>query len=582
MKSSSAGHWLQTLLTSKATMAAMALLLIASPEALGQEETEPTAVEIQPTAQNTQGTAPQVQIITPTADATVTSRSTTIILRYTLGSEVELRVNDRVVDNLLIGRTEEDETEGITIQNWYGVVLNPGENTITATASLNGVVSLKSSVTVTVPDQPTQLTLETVESGIPADGRSHATIRGKLLDENGNVSDWNTTVTLQLPENTGKFLGSDLKPEQPGFQVEAVGGEFSAILQSGLEAKNVTIKASEGTLNLQAFTQMQFTTALRGHTLLSGFTDFRLGGRGTDFSSSFRDFLPLDEDNDTRFDVTSAVFATGSIGEWKFTGAYNSDRPLNQDSDGNTRLGGVRQNSELTYPTRGDSSSVTNIAPSTDQVFFRLERTSPVEGADPDFVTWGDYSTEEFATGSQQFSSTSRSLHGSKANYNFGNLQVTGFYGTNVEGFQRDTIVPDGTSGFYFLSRRLLVRGSEEVYIEVEELNRPGTVLERTRLDRNIDYEIDYDRGTVLFTEPQLRTSTNEIGEVLVRRILVTYQFDDDNGGDTDIFGGRVRYHFGRGANRETSLGFSYVREDLGDQDFELIGRGYSNSTRKQ
>ena len=61
-----------------------------------------------------------------------------------------------------------------------------------------------------------------------------------------------------------------------------------------------------------------------------------------------------------------------------------------------------------------------------------------------------------------------------------GRLQTTGFYGDNVQGFQRDAIAPDGTSGYYFLSHRPLVYGSESVFFELEDLNRPGTVLERT------------------------------------------------------------------------------------------------------
>jgi hypothetical protein len=65
-----------------------------------------------------------------------------------------------------------------------------------------------------------------------------------------------------------------------------------------------------------------------------------------------------------------------------------------------------------------------------------------------------------------------------------GNLQITGFYGNNIQGFQRDTLAPDGTSGYYFLSRRLLVEGSENVFVEVEELNRPGTIIERKQLNR--------------------------------------------------------------------------------------------------
>ena len=383
------------------------------------------------------------------------------------------------------------------------------------------------------------------------------------------MSQWNSTVTLY--SSNGEFLGTDLNLDQPGFQVEAINGEFTALLQSSREAQTVTINAKS--LEFKAFTQMQFETVLRGHTLLTGFVDLRLGGRGTDYYGSFRDFLPIDEDNNTEFDVTSAFFATGNIGKWQFTGAYNSHRPLNENRNNHSGLGGGSQGRSLDYTTYGDSSTSTNLTPSMDQVYLRLERSSLVAGAEPDYAMWGDFSTQEFATSSQQFSSISRQLHGAKANYNLGNLQITGFYGTNVEGFQRDTIVPDGTPGYYFFSRRLLVPGSEEVYLELEELNRPGTVLERKQLSRSTEYEIDYDRGTILFKEPILRTEWDpETEELLVRRIVVTYQFEEENGTETNIVGGRFRYHFARGTEGASWLGASYVREEKGTQDFELRG----------
>ena len=229
------------------------------------------------------------------------------------------------------------------------------------------------------------------------------------------------------------------------------------------------------------------------------------------------------------------------------------------------------QFNEQNYPAYGDSSTVNQTTPSTDSVYLRLERSSRTPGADPDYAMWGDYNTEEFSRSSQQFTSLTRQLHGFKANYNIGNLQATAFYGNNVEGFQRDIIPPDGTSGFYFLSRRLTVPGSESVFIELEELNRPGTVLQRQQLNRGPDYEIDYDRGTVLFREPVLRTDVNEFGEVLVRRIVVTYQYEGE-GNDTDIYAGRLQYNFSQGAEKDSWLATTYLQENQGDRDFELYG----------
>lgn len=505
---------------------------------------------------------PSIQLLSPASNAVLDVPATTIVLRFPVGTQIELRVNGALVDSALIGRTETSEQS--IIQTWYGVSLHEGVNVITS--SVVGLPAPAASIKVEVRGAPEKLTLRTVESKIPADGRSTATLQGELLDRQGNRSNRDAIVTLS--STSGKFVGNDAAPEQPGFQVKAQQGQFSAQLQSELAAGTVRVRASAS--ELEAFTQLNFETSLRP-AIATGVIDLRLGKRGTDLHRSFRDFLPIDRDYNYQLDTRAAVFATGRVGEWLFTGAYNSDRALNQTCDGTVRLFREQQFCDQTYPVYGDSSESVVTTPSTDSVFLRLERTSPVRNAGTDYAMWGDFRTEEFATRSQEFTSTTRQLHGFKANYNFGNLQITGLYANNVQGFQRDTIAPDGTSGFYFLSRRLLLEGSEDVFVELEELNRPGTVIERKKLNRGADYEIDYDRGSLLFRQPILRTDIGKEGEPLVRRLVVTYQYDTPSS-NTSLYAGRAQYHLSREQNRESWIGATYLKEDQGNRDFNLYG----------
>jgi hypothetical protein len=509
-------------------------------------------------------TNPTVNILTPTADMVADVPATTVILQFPVGSQIELRVNNMLVDATLIGRTETDDSNNLITQTWYGVPLKEGTNTISA--HIVDVTTPPATVQVTVRGAPQQLTLATVEARIPADGRSLATIKGRLIDENGNRSNRDAVVTL-IP-TAGEFVGIDIHPDQPGFQVEAKGGQFTAQLRSPLQAQTVRIRAISN--NLEAFTQLPVETALRP-SLVTGVVDVRLGARGTNFYSRFRDFLPPDSNNSSQLDVRSAVFATGKVGDWLFTGAYDSQRNLNEDCNCESRLFRNYQFSEQNYPVYGDSSTIDVLTPSTDSLYLRFERSSNIPGSTPDYAMWGDYNTEEFARQSQQYTAITRQIHGFKTNYNLGNLQFTGFYGNNVQGFQRDAIAPDGTSGFYFLSRRLLIPGSENVFLELEELNRPGTVLERQQLNRGPDYEIDYDRGTILFREPILRTDISNTGEVLVRRIVASYQYDSQES-NNNIYAGRLQYNLSRVLNQESWLAATYIRENQGVRGFELYG----------
>ncbi len=506
--------------------------------------------------------ASEVEFLSPEAGTFLDIPATSVALRFPVGANIALLANGKVVDASLVGRTETDPTTQLRTQTWYGVSLISGPNTLEVISTDTGEI-LKS-LLVSVRGQPDRLVLLS-PSSIPSDGRSTTTIRGQLVDKIGNVSRWDSLVTLQSSD--GQFIGADQDPDQPGFQVAIQRGEFSAELQSSLESHLVQLKASAN--GLDAFSQIQFDTPQRP-SLVSGVVDLRLGAKGTDFYSSYRDFLPIDGNNRAELDVDAAVFATGNIGEWLYTGAYNSDRALNENCRGESALFKA-SDSDCTnvYPTYGDDSYTDVVAPSLDSVYLRFERNSP-SFAGIDYAMWGDFNTEEFSSDSQLFTATNRQLHGFKANYNFGNLAVTGLYANNVEGFQRDTIAPDGTSGLYFTSQRNLVPGSENVYLEVEELERPGTVLDRRPLARGADYDIDYDRGTLLFNDPVMRTAVDDAGQLLVRRIVTTYQYED--GGNTDIMAGRLQYSLNRTQGQESWLGATYFNEDQDNRDFTLYG----------
>ncbi|NJM18789.1 MAG: hypothetical protein HC907_08775 [Richelia sp. SM1_7_0] len=444
---------------------------------------------------------------------------------------------------------------------------------------------------------------------VQADGRSTIQIRGQIVNKEGQVIPRDVLVTLT--SSAGKFIGSDQDKDAPGFQARAINGEFIATLQSGLKPQSVRIRAAvhkikkptstlrqreraiDGEILLEsgrdttlfnnelidqpieAYTQVEFTTYLRP-SLVTGIVNLRIGARGTNFWGSRREFLNPEASSGTEVDLSSQVFATGKVGEWLFTGAFNSERPINQDCEGRNSLFGGIQFCEQQYPVYGDSSTVTPTTPSIDSFYARFERSSKVPGADPDYAMWGDYNTEEFSRPSQLYGGISRQLHGFKGNYSFGPLQITGLYANNVEGFQRDTFVPIGISGNYFLSRRLLVPGSENVYLEAEEINRPGTIVKRQQLYRGRDYEIDYDRGTIRLFSPILATELNPFGATLQRQIVVTYQ--PEFGEDGNIYGARAQFNISQDFDNKSFIAGSYLREDQGSRDFELYGADFQFS----
>lgn len=566
-----------------------------------------------------------VQILAPTDATELGDRTTNLVVRYGTGTTVSVRINGKPIDPATATQSQTND-DGTITQVWYSLPLGVGENTLTVQPTGGTAVSTK----VRVKELAAKLIF--IPNGnprIPADGRSALTLEGQIVDDAGEVLQQDAIVTLTA--SAGSFVGTDQDKDRPGFQVVARNGKFTAQLQAALQAQKVQVRAavrllepkaiapgsddtpvssqqelpsgasnrkpatqtpllspdisptvpleSRGNSNspladtveqLEAYTQIEFITDLR-RPIVAGSVNIRIGAGGTDFYNSFRNFLNPDLlDDDVRVDFSSAIFATGRVGSWLITGAFNNQRPLNEACDGNTSLFRSTQFCDQPYPVYGDSSTSEYLAPSIDSVYFRAERTSPVAGAGTDYFMWGDYTSAELATPSQFYTATDRQLHGFKGNFNLGNFQITALYANNVEGFQRDTIVPNGTSGYYFLSQRLLVPGSETIAIESEELNRPGTVVERKELSRSSDYEVDYDRGTILFRRPVLQTDFDLFGRTLVRRIVVTYQYEGTGSGS--LYAGRVQYNFSREFGLESWLGISYLNEDQGDRTFELYG----------
>ena len=508
----------------------------------------------------------QTTILSPSAGTLLDNPATAVVVQFPSNTEIELRVNGVVVNQELVGRTEVNPETGIATQSWYGVILPDQENYLSVHSATNGTEL--TATLVEVRGAPASLSLYVRESEIPADGRSIATVQGQLLDDTGNRSNWNSIVTLRASD--GKFIGADYAPDQAGFQIESVGGLFSAKLQAPLKAQPVQIQAST-TGDLEAFQRAQFVTPQRS-TITAGIVDLRWGANDHNYYSSFRDFLPADAASEDSLDLSTAIFTTGNIGEWLFTGAFNNDRPLNEDCRGQSNIFAQAVDScDSLYPTYGDDSQRNITAPSKDKLYLRLERTSSAGDGAIDYLMWGDFDLQEFSDSSQLFSSVSRKLHGFKANFQIEDFSLTGFYSNSVEGFQRDTIVPDGTSGFYFLSRRLILPSSEIITVELEELDRPGTVVEQQELYRGIDYDIDYDRGTILLKDALPQTTVNDFGEILVRRIIATYQHKEEST-DTNIAGGRLRYSFDRSPESDSWVGGSYIQENRGNRSFELYG----------
>ena len=112
---------------------------------------------------------------------------------------------------------------------------------------------------------------------------------------------------------------------------------------------------------------------------------------------------------------------------------------------------------------------------------------------------FGDFDTGFTVT---ELTRYNRSLSGLRSDYAGERVSVSAFAARTDTGLVQDELRGDGTAGLYRLSRAPIVIGSDKLRIEVRDRFEITRVVESRELSRFIDYDLDYERGTVFFKEP--------------------------------------------------------------------------------
>ena len=500
-------------------------------------------------------------ILAPLSGTLLDSPSTQVVVRSAAGDHITLFVNGAAVNDNQIAKVEQ-AADGSLIQTWTAVSLQSGRNVISARVDRGAAPSAPVESIVNVRGGAKKLVLTPSRGSLPADGRSVVSIAGQLLDEQNHPAARDALV--RLTASAGEFVGESAQPESPGFYVKAHDGQFVVVLRAGLHSGTAHVDARSA--DLTAELDITMLTELRP-SIATGVVDLRFGAKDSNFYNSISQFL--DGDTDSKPQLSTSFFATGKVGDYLLTVAADSLYPINPPCDG--RIGVTTYAEQISctpqYPIYGDESTYARLAQSSDNIYFRLERERT-------YAMWGDFDSREFSSPTQLYTATQLNLHGAKINLEPKKLEVAGFYANNVQAFQRDSIAPDGTSGYYYLSHQLLVPGTEIVSVESHLFDQPGVITAVTPYARANGYTIDYDRGAILFNAPIQRTDIDPMGRIIVNVIVVTYQYDG-GGGTGGMIGGRVRYEsFIPHSDSQTpfSIGATMVHENMGGAGFSLSG----------
>jgi len=167
------------------------------------------------------------------------------------------------------------------------------------------------------------------------------------------------------------------------------------------------------------------------------------------------------------------------------------------------------------------------------------------------YAVFGDYETN-ITEG--RLTSYNRRFTGLKAEYLGKNIQVLGFAAETNQGFVKDELPADGTSGTYQLSNERILSQSEQITIETRDRFRPDVILETKTLVRFLDYTLDYLTGQLIFRLPVDATDANLNPNVIV----VDYETSEDAERNV-TFGGRVQAQL---LDNKVQVGSTFIRED--------------------
>ncbi len=242
-----------------------------------------------------------------------------------------------------------------------------------------------------------------------------------------------------------------------------------------------------------------------------------------------------------------SLFAKGKVGaDALLTIAYDSGK--------RNDLGILEElDAKSEYTVYADESMQQNEAPSSKKLYIKIEKKSF-------YALFGDFDT---GLDGHELSRYSRRVNGIKSEFKAQKFEYKAFASQSQTRYLRDEIRADGTSGLYHLKSHPIMIGSEKVTIEVRDRYRDEVIVSRKVLNPLLDYNIDYEAGTLYFKAPIL--SRDEAGNP---RYIVVESESEKDGKKRLTLGGRGAMKFFTG---KLELGVTTLAQENSDDDFDTL-----------
>jgi uncharacterized repeat protein (TIGR01451 family) len=469
----------------------------------------------------------------------------------------QLNVNGEPVHELNYDGAMLNAAKTVALSLWRGVGIREGDNVIElkiVDAQKNVVHSERRIIHYAAG--AARAALVEKQSKLIADGKTRPVIAVRFTDKEGKpvrrgvVGEYQVKEPYQSADKLDQIEREPLAgplDNQPRFQI---GEDGIALIELA-----PTMQTGEAVLTFPlAFKQdnevRAWLSAAQREWILVGFGEGTLGHR--QLSGNMEALKGADAD-DTLFDQDRVAFyAKGTIkGEYLLTLAYDSARERKDEE----RLRNLKQAvaPDQFYTLYGDATQQQYDAPSLRKLYLKIEKSQF-------YAMFGDYDTGLTVT---EFSKYSRTFNGFKSEYKSETFSYNAFASSTDQAFVQDEIRGDGTSGLYRLSRGNIVINSDKVRIETRDRFKSEIILEAKELTRFLDYDIDYNLGTIFFREPvQVRDSA-------FNPVYIVAEYESADRNDKKLTAG------GRAAVRplqDIEIGATHIREGTVGAEGDLSG----------
>lgn len=479
-----------------------------------------------------------------------------VAIAHLPSQQLELRVNGAAVSPLNFDGAVSNSAKTVALSRWRGVTLNDGDNELVAVVrdDQGGEVTR---LTRNVHYAGGAVRAEVVReaSTLIADGRTHPVIALRMIDAYGKPARPGTVgaYRVQAPYRSWWEVATldDNKLVATGTREPTFTVDDDGLARLELEP---TTQAGTALLKLRFNERQQqdirvWLEPQARDWILVGIAEGTAAYRT--ISDNMQSAADAGLDDGYADDGRVAFFAKGAIkGDFLLTAAYDSAR---EHGVAKEKLLGVVE-PERFYTLYGDATEQRFEAATARKLFLKLERRQFA-------AMFGDFETGLTVT---ELSRYSRTLTGVKSDYAGEHFGYSAFAAQSDQGFVKDEIAGDGTSGLYRLSRRPLLVNSDKLRLEIRDRFRSEVVVESRPLTRFLDYSIDYLNGTVFFKQPVPSRDQN------FNPVLIVAEYEVINGGKEEVTaGGRASLKFGGDA---VEIGASYLQEGAASGDTSVAG----------